>query len=54
NYVLPDDIKYLFPYIAEHRLILNYDSEINGIYRTDIINSILEQVRVPVEGVIDE
>lgn len=54
DYVLPDDIKYLFSYIAEHRLILNYDSEINGISKNNIIDSILKQVAVPVEGVINE
>lgn len=54
DYVLPDDIKYLFPYIAEHRLILNYDSNINGVSKKEIMEDIIRKVEVPVEGVIDE
>jgi MoxR-like ATPase len=54
EYVLPDDIKYLFPYIAGHRLILAYDLEFTGIKQSEIIDTILEDVAVPVEGASGE
>lgn len=54
DYVLPDDIKYLFPYIAAHRIILGYDTEISGVNREEIINYILKQVSVPVEGAVND
>ena len=54
EYVLPDDIKYLFPYVAGHRLILDYDSEVMDIQKDEIIGNILNEVEVPVEGEINE
>ncbi|AZR73411.1 hypothetical protein BBF96_08455 [Anoxybacter fermentans] len=51
DYVLPDDIKYLFPFIAEHRIILTDDAELRGISKGEIIKEIIEQVQVPVEEV---
>ncbi|MFP4661242.1 MAG: AAA family ATPase [Halanaerobiales bacterium] len=54
DFVLPDDIKYLFPYVISHRLILAYDSEYSGVKKEEIIENILKEVTVPVEGVISE
>ena len=53
DYVLPDDIKYLFPYVIKHRLILSYDSELREVNKDEIVNEILKKVEVPVEGVIN-
>ena len=52
NYVLPDDIKYLFPYVASHRLIFEYESEYSERNKGELIREILEQVPVPVEDVL--
>ena len=54
EYVLPDDIKYLYPFVVEHRLILNDESELQGIGKEEIIKDILYNVEVPVEGVVNE
>ncbi|MFW5976785.1 MAG: AAA family ATPase [Bacillota bacterium] len=54
DYVLPDDIKYLFSYVSSHRIILDYDSEIKDVGKADIIDEILSEVEVPVEGGINE
>lgn len=51
DYVLPDDIKYLFPYVVEHRLILTEEAELRGIEKSTVINEVLSQVDVPVEEV---
>ena len=53
DYVLPDDIKFLFPYISGHRLILSDNSELQGIKKKEVIRDILNDVPVPVEGVSD-
>ena len=54
DYVLPDDIQYLYPFVAEHRLILSDESELQGIKKDEIIKNILHNVEVPVEGVVSE
>ncbi len=54
DYVLPDDIKYLFPYVAEHRLILDYEYESKGTEESEVIEEIISSVEVPVEEGIRE
>ncbi len=54
DYVLPDDLKYLFPYIAGHRLILEYESEYADENKAELMQRILEEVPVPVEDVVHE
>lgn len=48
DYVTPDDVKYIAPYVLTHRIVLN----IEGMTLTtddEVINSILNQTEVPVE-----
>ncbi len=52
EFVLPDDIKYLFPYVAGHRLILEYGSEYVEDSKGALIEEILAQVPVPTEDVL--
>ncbi|HHY10062.1 MAG TPA: MoxR family ATPase [Firmicutes bacterium] len=52
DYVLPDDLKYLFPYVAAHRLILEYESEYADSNKSELIGEILKEVPVPTEDVI--
>lgn len=49
NYVLPDDIKYLAPFVLSHRIVTrnSYDSDNKS---EQFINSILEDVEVPTEN----
>lgn len=54
DFVLPDDVKYLFPYVIKHRLILSDDSQLMGVNKDVVIKDILNKTEVPVEGVIDE
>ena len=54
NFVLPDDIKYLFPYVAEHRIILKYEYEAQDIEKSEVIEDIISSVEVPVEKGIRE
>ncbi|ANE47260.1 magnesium chelatase [Paenibacillus swuensis] len=48
TFVLPDDIKALTPYVLGHRLMLHTEARINGATVDSVLQSILEQVKVPV------
>lgn len=48
DYVIPDDLKTLAPYVLAHRLILIQHSSKDKTSETDIITDILRKVKVPV------
>ena len=48
SYVTPDDVKYLAPYVLAHRLILTHGAKTEKKNPTDIVNTIVSQVVVPV------
>lgn len=48
DYVLPDDVKYLVPFVLGHRLILSSQSRLRGATAEAIIEELLHQVPVPV------
>ncbi|TCS93314.1 AAA family ATPase [Hazenella coriacea] len=50
QYVIPDDVKYLAPFVLAHRVILNSDARLKGHSAETIINRCLEQVKVPVKA----
>jgi len=49
DYVIPDDIKQLAPYVLNHRLILQSDVRMEGNTVESVFKSIMEQVTVPVK-----
>ncbi len=49
DYVLPDDVKYLAPYILTHRLILSAQTRLRGRTTSDLVREIVEGVPAPVE-----
>jgi len=49
DYVLPDDVKYLAPYILTHRLMLGAQTRLRGRTTQDLIKEIVESVPAPVE-----
>jgi MoxR-like ATPase len=48
DYVIPDDIKFLAPYVLGHRLILNAEARMDGATVQSVLQSVFQQVRVPV------
>jgi MoxR-like ATPase len=50
DYVLPDDVKFLAPYVLAHRAILNSQSRLRGRDANAVLDEILESLPVPVEG----
>jgi MoxR-like ATPase len=47
NFVTPDDIKRAAYPVLNHRLILSYDREIEGIAVKEIIEGLLRKIEVP-------
>ncbi|MGF7046044.1 MoxR-like ATPase [Paenibacillus sp. DS2015] len=48
DYVLPDDVKILAPYVLSHRILLRPESRLESINATSVLQSIIQQVKVPV------
>ncbi len=49
TYVIPDDIKYVVPYVLEHRIITKQQSHLRGTTPADVIKEVIQSVKVPVE-----
>ena len=47
DFVIPDDIKELSPWVLRHRLRLKPESEIEGVNVEDVIREILDSVEAP-------
>ncbi|HLF72225.1 MAG TPA: MoxR family ATPase [Dehalococcoidia bacterium] len=50
DFVLPDDVKFLAPYVLAHRAILNSQTRLRGRDAEGVLQEVLETVPVPVEG----
>jgi MoxR-like ATPase len=50
DYVLPDDVKRLAPYVLTHRALLNSQSRLRGRDAEGVLQEVIESVPVPVEG----
>lgn len=48
DFVLPDDIKLLTPYVLNHRLVLHPEARLDQVNAAKVMEQILDQVRVPV------
>lgn len=48
DYVIPDDVKTLAPYVLGHRMILQSEARMEGQTVNSVLDSIFKQVRVPV------
>ncbi len=49
EYVIPDDAKYLAPYVLTHRLLLDPQVQLRGRTAEDIVRQIVDEIPVPVE-----
>lgn len=48
DYVIPDDIKYLAPYVLGHRILLQSEARMEGKTVQSVLQAVLQQIRVPV------
>ncbi len=50
DFVLPDDVKKVAPYVLTHRMMLSSQAQLRGRQPADLVSGIVESVPVPVEG----
>lgn len=48
DFIIPDDIKYLFPSVMSHRIILKPESKLKGISENEVIDRTILKVEVPI------
>jgi MoxR-like ATPase len=50
DFVIPDDVKEMAPYVLTHRLVVNPQTRLRGREPEDIVRDVINTVPVPVEG----
>ena len=50
DFVIPDDVKEIAPYVLTHRLVVNPQTRLRGREPEDIVRDVINTVPVPVEG----
>ena len=50
TFVTPEDIKFLAPFVLQHRVIVDPEAELRGANRREIVDQILERTAVPDAG----
>ena len=50
QFIIPDDVKTMAPYVLTHRLMVNPQTRLRGRKPEDIIRDVVNTVPVPVEG----
>lgn len=48
QYVTPDDVKELAPYVLSHRLLLRTEARMNGMRAEDVVSQVIQTIKVPV------
>lgn len=49
DYVLPDDIQYLAPYVLPHRIILKSEAKFEGMTAEQVVKKVIDRTPVPVQ-----
>src|SRR5690606_16468659 len=49
DYVLPDDVQYLVPYVFSHRIILKPEAKFEGVTTDEIIQQGIHRIPVPIQ-----
>ena len=47
DFVTPDDIKFLAPYVLNHRIVLSHEKELEGTPAEMVIKELIESIEVP-------
>ena len=50
EFVLPDDVKFLAPYVLCHRLIISAQAQLRGRTAQELVEDVVAAVPVPVES----
>jgi MoxR-like ATPase len=52
DYVIPDDIQYLAPFVLSHRIILKSEAKFEGLTAEEIVNRVIARIPVPVQRLV--
>lgn len=52
DFIIPDDVQYLAPFVFSHRIILKSEAKYGGNTAEDIIKEVIKFVRVPVQRAV--
>ncbi|MGC9521744.1 MAG: AAA family ATPase [Anaerolineae bacterium] len=47
DYALPDDVKFIAPYVLSHRLIISPSARLRDVHSDEVVQAILEQLPMP-------
>lgn len=50
DYVIPDDVKFIAPYVLTHRLMISPQAQLRGRQPSQLVSDIVDSVSVPVEN----
>ncbi|GIO25077.1 MoxR family ATPase [Oceanobacillus sp. J11TS1] len=54
DYVIPDDVKYLAPFVLAHRIILTAEARYQGRLNEELIDSIIHAAHIPIKkGIVE-
>ncbi|WP_164670179.1 AAA family ATPase [Virgibacillus doumboii] len=48
DYVLPDDVKYLAPFVLGHRIILTSEAKYDGLTNEEVIDNVVKNTHIPI------
>jgi MoxR-like ATPase len=54
DFVTPDDIQYLAPFVFSHRMILRSEARYDGITPEEIVERILAKTNVPIKRLVKQ
>ncbi|MGD6969402.1 MoxR family ATPase [Rossellomorea vietnamensis] len=52
DYVIPDDVQYLAPFVFSHRIILKSEAKYEGITAEDVVERVIARIPVPVQRLV--
>ncbi|WP_409252668.1 AAA family ATPase [Bacillus sp. SCS-153A] len=52
DYVIPDDVQYLAPFVFSHRIILKSEAKYDGITAEEVVERVISRIPVPVQRLV--
>ncbi|MGM0847295.1 MAG: AAA family ATPase [Bacillota bacterium] len=52
DYVIPDDVQYLAPFVFSHRIILKSEAKYEGITAEEVVERVISRIPVPVQRLV--
>jgi MoxR-like ATPase len=52
DYILPDDIQYLAPFVLSHRIILKSEAKFEGISAEEVVTRVIARIPVPIQRLV--